>query len=150
MNKTWPASYVAEVAFLTWTADGLVRQVVYEGLREDKTREVRRECQQKRPPTCPSGGLSLGVKGPDEQGPDPINAPARLRGAGPQGLVLSSRRTAIARRGSVSPMTITSQQVKAARELLGWSQAELATKAGMTLIAIQVLESRDWFAVLNT
>jgi transcriptional regulator with XRE-family HTH domain len=37
-------------------------------------------------------------------------------------------------------MTITGQQVKAARRLLGWSQAELATKAGMTLIAIQVLE----------
>src|SRR5260370_34763823 len=27
---------VAEVTFLTWTADGLLRQVVYEGLREDK------------------------------------------------------------------------------------------------------------------
>jgi transcriptional regulator with XRE-family HTH domain len=47
-------------------------------------------------------------------------------------------------------MTTTSQQVKAARELLGWSQAELATKAGMTLIAIQVLESKDWFTALNT
>ena len=47
-------------------------------------------------------------------------------------------------------MTITSRQVKAARELLGWSQAKLATKASMTLIAIQVLESKDWFSVLNT
>jgi hypothetical protein len=35
---------VAEVTFLTWTADGLLRQVVYEGLREDKAaRDVRRE-----------------------------------------------------------------------------------------------------------
>src|ERR1700758_5283973 len=35
---------VAEVKFLTWTADNLLRQVVYEGLREDKpAREVRRE-----------------------------------------------------------------------------------------------------------
>jgi ATP-dependent DNA ligase len=35
---------VAEVKFLTWTEDNLLRQVVYEGLREDKpTREVRRE-----------------------------------------------------------------------------------------------------------
>jgi ATP-dependent DNA ligase len=35
---------VAEVTFLTWTADGLLRQVVYEGLREDKDpRDVRRE-----------------------------------------------------------------------------------------------------------
>jgi ATP-dependent DNA ligase len=35
---------VAEVTFLTWSADGLLRQVVYEGLREDKAaRGVRRE-----------------------------------------------------------------------------------------------------------
>jgi ATP-dependent DNA ligase len=35
---------VAEVKFLTWTEDNLLRQVVYEGLREDKpAREVRRE-----------------------------------------------------------------------------------------------------------
>jgi bifunctional non-homologous end joining protein LigD len=35
---------VAEVKFLTWTDDNLLRQVVYEGLREDKpSRQVRRE-----------------------------------------------------------------------------------------------------------
>src|ERR1700722_11203774 len=34
---------VAEVKFLTWTEDNLLRQVVYEGLREDKSAaEVRR------------------------------------------------------------------------------------------------------------
>src|SRR5205085_7860870 len=34
---------VAEVTFLTWTDEGLLRQVVYQGLREDKpAREVRR------------------------------------------------------------------------------------------------------------
>ena len=34
---------VAEVTYLTWTADGLLRHVVYEGLREDKSpRDVRR------------------------------------------------------------------------------------------------------------
>jgi ATP-dependent DNA ligase len=34
---------VAEVKFLTWTGDNLLRQVVYEGLREDKpAAEVRR------------------------------------------------------------------------------------------------------------
>ena len=27
---------VVEVTFLTWTDDGLLRQVVYQGLREDK------------------------------------------------------------------------------------------------------------------
>jgi DNA ligase D-like protein (predicted ligase) len=35
---------VTEVKFLTWTDDNLLRQVVYEGLREDKpAKEVRRE-----------------------------------------------------------------------------------------------------------
>jgi DNA ligase D-like protein (predicted ligase) len=34
---------VCEVTFLTWTADGLLRQVAYQGLREDKpAKEVRR------------------------------------------------------------------------------------------------------------
>jgi bifunctional non-homologous end joining protein LigD len=28
--------FVAEVKYLTWTDDNLLRQVVYEGLREDK------------------------------------------------------------------------------------------------------------------
>ena len=38
---------VAEVTYLEWTDDGLLRQVVYQGMREDKlAREVRRE----RPP----------------------------------------------------------------------------------------------------
>jgi bifunctional non-homologous end joining protein LigD len=35
---------VAEVTFLTWTGDGLLRQVVFQGLRQDKpAREVRLE-----------------------------------------------------------------------------------------------------------
>jgi bifunctional non-homologous end joining protein LigD len=35
---------VVEVTFLTWTEDRLLRQVVYQGLREDKrVREVRLE-----------------------------------------------------------------------------------------------------------
>jgi bifunctional non-homologous end joining protein LigD len=35
---------VAEVTFLTWAADGLLRQVSYQGLREDKrAKEVWRE-----------------------------------------------------------------------------------------------------------
>ena len=34
---------VAEVKFLTWTQDGLLRQVIYQGLREDKpATDVRR------------------------------------------------------------------------------------------------------------
>jgi bifunctional non-homologous end joining protein LigD len=41
---------VAEVKFLTWTGDNLLRQVVYEGLREDKpAREVQREVPRPKP-----------------------------------------------------------------------------------------------------
>jgi DNA ligase D-like protein (predicted ligase) len=41
---------VAEVKFLTWTDDNLLRQVVYEGLREDKpAREVPREVPRPKP-----------------------------------------------------------------------------------------------------
>jgi bifunctional non-homologous end joining protein LigD len=41
---------VAEVKFLTWTADNLLRQVVYEGLREDKPAwDVRREAPEPKP-----------------------------------------------------------------------------------------------------
>jgi bifunctional non-homologous end joining protein LigD len=40
---------VAEVSYLEWTDDGLLRQVVYQGLREDKpAAEVRRERPQVR------------------------------------------------------------------------------------------------------
>jgi ATP-dependent DNA ligase len=40
---------VAEVKFLTWTEDNLLRQVVYQGLREDKPpSEMRREVPQRR------------------------------------------------------------------------------------------------------
>jgi bifunctional non-homologous end joining protein LigD len=41
---------VVEVKFLTWTEDNLLRQVVYEGLREDKpAREVRRKVPNAKP-----------------------------------------------------------------------------------------------------
>jgi ATP-dependent DNA ligase len=41
---------VAEVKYLTWTSDNLLRQVVYEGLREAKpASEVRREWPNSRP-----------------------------------------------------------------------------------------------------
>jgi ATP-dependent DNA ligase len=36
---------VVEVKYLTWTGDNLLRQVVYQGLRQDKNpQEVRRDC----------------------------------------------------------------------------------------------------------
>ena len=39
---------VVEVKYLTWTADNLLRQVVYEGLREDKNAgEIRRSMPNK-------------------------------------------------------------------------------------------------------
>jgi ATP-dependent DNA ligase len=41
---------VVEVKYLTWTGDNLLRQVVYEGLREDKpASEVRREMPNAKP-----------------------------------------------------------------------------------------------------
>ncbi|HEX3415367.1 MAG TPA: hypothetical protein VHT21_03025 [Stellaceae bacterium] len=41
---------VAEVKFLTWTEDNLLRQVVYEGLREDKpAADVRRAAPYPKP-----------------------------------------------------------------------------------------------------
>jgi ATP-dependent DNA ligase len=47
---------VAEVKYLAWTSDNLLRQVVYEGLREDKpASEVRRE--------LPNSRLSLDTPG---------------------------------------------------------------------------------------
>jgi len=50
---------VAEVRFLAWTEDNLLRQVVYEGLREDKpAAEVRREM-----PHMKSGGKTYRPRG---------------------------------------------------------------------------------------
>ena len=54
---------VAEVKFLTWTGDNLLRQVVYEGLREDKpASKVRREMPHPKPSVIaefsPDPGLS--------------------------------------------------------------------------------------------
>jgi ATP-dependent DNA ligase len=44
---------VAEVKYLNWTDDNLLRQVVYEGLREDKDpTEVRRPVPTNRQPLC--------------------------------------------------------------------------------------------------
>lgn len=49
-DETWRPELVAEVKFLAWTEDNLLRQVVYEGLREDKpARDVRREVPRRRP-----------------------------------------------------------------------------------------------------
>ncbi|WP_294071528.1 hypothetical protein [Sphingomonas sp.] len=42
---------MAEVTFLTWTDDGLLRHVVYQGMREDKpAREVTRPLATDAPP----------------------------------------------------------------------------------------------------
>jgi ATP-dependent DNA ligase len=49
------AELVAEVKYLTWTEDNLLRQVVYEGLREDKpASEVRRPVPHPKPEEGPS------------------------------------------------------------------------------------------------
>ncbi|MBV9824578.1 MAG: hypothetical protein JO001_02690 [Alphaproteobacteria bacterium] len=47
---------VAEITFLTWTDDGFLRQIVYQGLREDKpAREVERPCPNGHYPVCLRG-----------------------------------------------------------------------------------------------
>ena len=56
---------VAEVKFLSWTEDNLLRQVVYEGLREDKpAAEVRRATPYPKPAgsraRLPGNGLGPG------------------------------------------------------------------------------------------
>jgi ATP-dependent DNA ligase len=49
---------VAEVKFLTWTDDNLLRQVVYEGLREDKpAAEVRRPVPHPKPAAADSPSI---------------------------------------------------------------------------------------------
>jgi bifunctional non-homologous end joining protein LigD len=46
---------VAEVKYLTWTDDNLLRQVVYEGLREDKPpAEIRRPVPHPKPAAATS------------------------------------------------------------------------------------------------
>jgi ATP-dependent DNA ligase len=53
---------VAEVKFLTWTEDNLLRQVVYEGLRDDKpASEIRRDVPH---PKLATGGRSDAVNKP--------------------------------------------------------------------------------------
>ena len=48
---------VLEVKYLAWTGDNLLRQVVYEGLREDKpAAEVRREPPLPNPGAAKSAG----------------------------------------------------------------------------------------------
>jgi ATP-dependent DNA ligase len=45
-----PPELVVEVKYLTWTDDNLLRQVVYEGLREDKpASEIRRPVPHPKP-----------------------------------------------------------------------------------------------------
>ena len=64
---------VTEVSYLTWTEDNLLRQVVYEGLREDKpAREVRR--------ATPYPKLNPRTRLPAQDGPHPADrrrCPAR-------------------------------------------------------------------------
>ena len=55
---------VAEVKYLTWTEDNLLRQVVYEGLREDKpAADVRRAVRTRNP----------SARLPEHSGPGPAD-----------------------------------------------------------------------------
>lgn len=44
-------------------------------------------------------------------------------------------------KGSRSNLAITAEQLRAARALLGWSQTELANRAGMSLPTVKRVES---------
>ena len=48
------AELVAEVKYLTWTEDNLLRQVVYQGLREDKNPAGPPFCPEPNAVFCPS------------------------------------------------------------------------------------------------
>jgi ATP-dependent DNA ligase len=50
---------VAEVKFLTWTDDNLLRQVTYQGLREDKTPETSVASCRAKPDPLWSGGWAF-------------------------------------------------------------------------------------------
>ena len=64
---------VAEVQFSTWTADWLVRQASFKGLREDKkASEVRRE--------VPDASLAQKAEPATEEGEQARGQEARLRG----------------------------------------------------------------------
>jgi ATP-dependent DNA ligase len=55
---------VAEVKYLTWTEDNLLRQIVYEGLREDKpAAEVRRPVPHPKPVTDEGPARSIKTAG---------------------------------------------------------------------------------------
>jgi transcriptional regulator with XRE-family HTH domain len=56
------------------------------------------------------------------------------------GGVSSNARTPPRRAGDQIDVTVTPEQVKTARELLGWSQAELAVKVGVSETAITLFE----------
>jgi ATP-dependent DNA ligase len=67
---------VAEVKYLSWTEDNLLRQVVYEGLREDKpVAEVRRAVPYPKP-------LNQGVRLPAPSAPEPGADWSRITSAG--------------------------------------------------------------------
>ena len=58
---------VAEVKYLAWTEDNLLRQVVYEGLREDKpAAEVRRPVPHPKP-IAPTRPRAETVHGPGDK-----------------------------------------------------------------------------------
>ena len=65
---------VAEVKYLTWTEDNLLRQVVYEGLREDKpAAEVRRPVPHPKPIAINTGRSLEPVRGPGDKRSHPLH-----------------------------------------------------------------------------
>ncbi len=67
---------VAEITYLTWTGDGLLRHTVYIGLRSDKTaREVRREASRPKDNIARSLVMTVGVIDRLLAGSPPVDGP---------------------------------------------------------------------------
>jgi DNA-binding XRE family transcriptional regulator len=64
-------------------------------------------------------------------------------GAGLIGILLTLGRVGVNRNSIKIEMQITTRQVKAARALLGWSQADLAQHSGVSEPTVARLESAD-------
>lgn len=69
---------VAEVKYLTWTHDNLLRQVMYEGIREDKeARDVRREISYPAKESTKPAARRAARLSPDQSDQGPVRWRAR-------------------------------------------------------------------------
>ena len=98
---------VAEVKYLAWTEDNLLRQVVYEGLREDKpAAEVRRSVPHPKPIASTLAARST-LRGPGDKRSHPLHGIHSL-------LILPPPVAAVRRRNLVLPFSSVLSRFEAA------------------------------------